>query len=300
MLGMLLVVLLALPFFSTSRAEAEEVAIRHNGLTLTANLELAEGKTPADGVLLMVHGTLAHNRMETIAAQQALLKERGISSLAINLSLGIHARRGMFDCASEAIRQRHDDAVSEIAAWVAWLKDQGASTIWLFGHSRGGNQVVLYLLADPDPAVRKAVLLAPMTFDAAKAAAGYEKRFSAPLQEQLRKAQELVRQGEGEKVVRWPGIVYCRNGRGTAQAFLSYHAPRDVLDTPSLLKRLPVPVLVVTAAEDEIFPELATRMKTLADGGKVQHVVVEDANHFFIDFAAEDAADAIAAFLKGE
>ncbi|MEK9725450.1 MAG: hypothetical protein VW405_18500, partial [Rhodospirillaceae bacterium] len=35
---------------------AEEVRITSGGLTLNARLELAEGKTLADGVVLMVHG----------------------------------------------------------------------------------------------------------------------------------------------------------------------------------------------------------------------------------------------------
>jgi len=44
--------------------EAKEVTLRHKGLTLNANLELAAGKTPADGVILMTHGGLAHRDME--------------------------------------------------------------------------------------------------------------------------------------------------------------------------------------------------------------------------------------------
>ncbi len=294
--GLLLVLVVLAASLLVRPALAEEVRIRSGNLTLTGNLELAEGKTLADGVLLMVHGTLAHNRMELIQTLQKLLKEHDVSTLAINLSLGIDARKGMYDC-NQPVRHTHDDAVEEIAAWVDWLKNKGAKKIWLFGHSRGGNQVALYLLRRHDPAVEKAVLLAPMTYDAKRAAVQYEKRFGMKLDAALQAAHTLLKAGRGDEPSNWAGIVYCKQGRGTARAFLSYHAPRAVFDTPSLLKKMPVKALVIAGSEDEIFPDLAERMKPLADGGKVKLEVL-DAGHFFRDFAAEDAAQVIATFLK--
>ena len=282
----------------TLTAAAKEVSLKLANLTLTGNLELAEGKTLKDGVLLMVHGTLAHHRMETIATLQEQLKQRGINSLAITLSLGIDRRKGMYDC-NQPMRHLHDDAVEEIAAWVEWLKKQGARPIWLFGHSRGGNQVALYLLRRHDPVVTKAVLLAPMTFDAAKVAAKYEKRFGMKLEVALKAAETLLKGGRGDEPVNWKGVLYCKDARATAKTFLSYHAPRPAFDTPSLLPKLPVPVLVIAGAEDDIEPEVAEKVKPLADGKRIRLKVIEDADHFFRDFAAEDAADAIVAFLKG-
>ena len=47
-------------------SEAEEVKIKHAGLALNAELQLAEDKTLEDGAVLLVHGTLAHNGMDTI------------------------------------------------------------------------------------------------------------------------------------------------------------------------------------------------------------------------------------------
>ena len=278
-------------------AQAKEVTLKLANLALTGNLELAGGKTPKDGVLLMVHGTLAHNRMEVIATLQEQLKQRGVSTLAINLSLGIDRRKGMFDC-NQPMRHLHDDAVEEIAAWVDWLKKQGAGPIWLFGHSRGGNQVALYLLRRHDPAVKKAVLLAPTTFDAKKAADKYEKRFGMRLDVALKAAETLLKGGRGDEPVRWKGVIYCKDGRATAKTFLSYHAPRAAFDTPTLLKKPPVPVLVIAGAEDDVVPDVAEKVKPLADGKRVRLKIIEDADHFFRDFAAEDAADAIAAFLE--
>ena len=47
-------------------SEAKEVKIKHGDLTLNANLNLAPGKSLADGIVLMLHGTLAHKDMELI------------------------------------------------------------------------------------------------------------------------------------------------------------------------------------------------------------------------------------------
>jgi len=48
---------------STFTAQAEEIRIGHRDLTLNAELSLGDGATLSDGVVLMVHGTLAHNTM---------------------------------------------------------------------------------------------------------------------------------------------------------------------------------------------------------------------------------------------
>ena len=276
---------------------AKEVTIGHGQLVLDANLELAEGKGLGDGVLVMTHGTLAHNRMEIMASLQELLKARGISTLAINLSLGISNRHNMFDC-NQPMRHRHADAVEEIAAWVEWLKGRGARSIWLLGHSRGGNQAAWYAATRAPKEVTKAILLAPMTYDERRAAAAYEARFGTPLAPMLAQARDFVRAGHGNEPMELPGILHCKNGRATPESFLSYHAPDARRDTPHWLPGIAVPVLIIAGTEDKVIGDLVARVKPLADGRHVRLKVIEDADHFFRDFAAEDAADAIAAFLK--
>jgi len=147
-------------------ASAEEVKQPFNGLTLNANLDLAEGKTVADGVVLMTHGTLGHNGMEIIKTLQGLLKERGRSTLAITLSLGKDDRHGMYGC-DGTHDHRHIDALDEIGAWLEWLKKKGAKDVVLLGHSRGGDQTAWFAVERDDPAIRKIVLIAPMTWSQA-------------------------------------------------------------------------------------------------------------------------------------
>ena len=285
--------------FALAPAAAKEVTLQQGRLTLNANLELAAGKTIGDGVLLITHGTLAHNRMELIAALQKLLKARGINTLAINLSLGISNRHNMYDC-NQPMRHRHTDALDEIGAWVAWLKDNGARTIWLLGHSRGGNQTAWFAATRPAPEIKKVILLSPMTWDEKRAASAYKNRFGAPLAPMLAQARDFARAGHGGEPMELPGILYCRNGRATPESFLSYHAPDKRLNTPWWLNRIKVPVLVIAGGEDKTVPDLAKQVKPLADGGHVTLKVIEDAGHFYRDFAAEDAADAITGFLNDQ
>ena len=94
-------------------ASAEPVRIVHDGRGLDGELELAPGKKIQDGVLIMVHGTLAHNRMEIMRALQETLGDRNISTLAISLSLGLPDRSasGIY-------------ALGRTAGWVAHILEQ--------------------------------------------------------------------------------------------------------------------------------------------------------------------------------
>src|SRR5512139_3758675 len=176
-------------------SQAMEVTLEHKGLTLNANLELAADKKIVDGVVLITHGTLAHRGMEIVSDLQNLLKERGYSSLAINLGLGVSNRQGMYDF-PVTHRHRHTDAADEIGTWIGWLKGQGATRVALVGHSRGGAQTALYA-AEQDSALVKAVaLLAPAMRDD-NPDAGYRKRYQKPLAPLLEKAQKLVQDGKG-------------------------------------------------------------------------------------------------------
>jgi len=288
--------LLALLFLLPARAD--EVTLKHAGLTLNANLEKT-ASWPAGPVVLVVHGTLAHNGMELIAGLQPLLAAKGLSSLAINLGLGVGNRHGMYDCATPH-RHRHVDAVAEIGAWIDWLKQQGTKQVVLLGHSRGGNQAAWFAAERDDPALRAVVLAAPATWTAAEAAQGYEKRYGKPLAPTLEKAKALVAAGKGDTLMEQVDFVYCANTSATAAAFVGYYAPDERFDTPTLLPRINEPALVVAAGGDELVKDLPARAAPVADGKKVRLVTIDGADHFFRDLYAEDMVEAIAKFVASE
>ncbi len=275
-------------------AQSEEVKISFNGLTLNANMEIADDKTFKDGVILITHGTLAHNKMEIIAALQGLLKERGVNTLAINLSLGLDDRHGMYDCAVTHTH-KHRDAVPEIAQWVKWLQEKGADKIVLAGHSRGGNQTAQYLLNRNVPKVLGAALIAPATWDRDKQAKSYKDRYKVTVNSLLGKMNRDVIAKKGDTVYKDIDFIYCPKTSVTAASFVGYYAEDKFLDTPTVLVRVKQPVHVIAASEDNVVADLPEKMKGVVNS-QIQLSVIQDADHFFLDFFAEDAADLIADF----
>jgi alpha/beta superfamily hydrolase len=279
-----------------SGAQAEEVRTRLRGVTLNGELVLTDGRQLEDGVTLLVHGTLAHNKMELIANLQRLLAARGVSTLAINLSLGLSDRHGFFDC-GRLHTHRYGDAVEEISAWVGWLKNQGVLDIAIAGHSVGGAQVAAFAAGNDDPAIKALVLLAPTTFDPARVAAAYRARYEADLPDINARAQALVRAGRDGDWLPGIGFLNCENATVTAGTFLSYYAPAAPRDTPTLLRRVSTRTLVVVAGADALVPDLAAAVAPLDGTREISVKTIEGADHFFLDLFAEDAADLIAAYL---
>jgi pimeloyl-ACP methyl ester carboxylesterase len=277
-------------------AAGEEVALRHGGLTLNGTLELAAGRALADGLVLMVHGTMQHSDFSTLRHFRALLREKGYSTLAVNLALGIDGRRGMYDCARPSTHGL-GDAVPEIGAWLDWLAGRGAKRVVLFGFSRGGHQAAWFAAERDHPSLASLVLLAPINPGELAAAPLYEAQFGKPLQPLLERARALVKSGQGAAVLRNVAFLNCPQTAVSAESFLSYYAPDPALELPALLARVKKPVLVVVAGADQMVRDLDRKLAPLAHGGRVRLAVVPGADHFFRDLFGEDAVDEIARFL---
>jgi len=276
-------------------AYAENVTLKHKNVTLNAYVEKA-GDWPGR-VVLMTHGTLANNRTETLSGLQDALKSRGISSLSINLSYGIDNRASAtYDCAVPH-RYKHTDALDEIGAWLAWLKQQGAKDIVLLGHSRGGNQTAWFAAERNDPAVSRLVLIAPTTWTADGTTRSYRANYNTDLAPLLKKAQALVAGGQPDTLLEHIGFLYCPDGTATAAAFVSHYADEARFDTPSLLSKLKQRVLVVAGTGDEVVPDIVARVKPLADGKKIRLTVIDGADHAFLDLYAGDLSGAVIPFI---
>jgi dienelactone hydrolase len=278
-------------------AMAAEVTLPYRGLTLNANLELAGGKGLKDGVILVVHGTLAHGGMEMLSYLQGILKDNGINSLAINLSYNENNRHGMYEC-GKTHTHLDTDALGEIAAWTAWLGKQGMKEAVLLGHSRGGMQVARYSAEREDPLVKSLILMAPGPWDEASAAESYQKRFGKSQAEVLKQVQALMKEGKGKTVMKDVDFLYCAKTSASAEAVVSYHAADPMRDTPTLLPKLKKPGLLLVASADELVPDLEKKAAAAADGKKLQMKVVKGADHFFRDLYTDEAVEAIVTFLK--
>lgn len=265
---------------ASAAARAEPVQIKPSLLRLNGNLELPAGKTAADGIVLIVHGMLSWYGQETIVALQKNLKDRGVGSLAITLSLGVDNRQGTRRC--DIV---HDYAVAgakrEVGLWLEWLAGQGARTVDLLGFSRGGTQVATFA---PELArARRVVLLAPTFATADEQAGRYRRAFGHELAPEIAEARKHPLQQ------RTIDFLSCRQAPVLNATFLDGYAELP----PSLAAKTGHPTLVVVAGKDEVVPDLATKLPS-----DVKPVVIDGASHFFLDLHGEEAADAIAKFLK--
>jgi pimeloyl-ACP methyl ester carboxylesterase len=288
----LFVLLFWVPFVAQP---AERVTLEHEDLTLVGHLQAPSD--PADGIFLMLHGTLAHGRMETMAAVQDLLADQGLNSLSVNLSYGIDAREGMFEC-DGPVTHGLQEHFAELDAWTAWLRAEGYSPVTLLGHSRGGNQVARFHQEWGPEDVRALVLIAPSTFDAESAAASYEAQSGMPLVTRLDQATELMRMEQPETLLRDVRFLYCEELDVSPTAFLGYYAPEEAHDTPTLIDGIGTPTLVIIGSEDDVVADLPERMGGIADAENVSTVTINGADHFFRDFFADDVVDAIADFMQ--
>jgi len=280
-------------------AAAEEVKAEHQGLEVIGNLDIAPGKTlKADGVVLLLHDTLGHHRVELMAALQELLHERGINSLAITLSLGLNARRGMFDCGIEQ-DHRTEDAREELGTWINWLREKGAGSIVLAGHGRGGVQVALYITQNPDKLIRKAVLIAPLAHSVGSAGSEYDERFRRPLEPVLAEAEKLKADDQSSMLMSNVGFLLCPQARVTAGSFINYYGQNPNLYTPGLVPNIKLPTLIAVGDQDPLGAELSAAIQGIPTGtSHVTFAMVPGADHLFRDLAADSLANRIKAFVQ--
>lgn len=285
---------LALLLAAAAGTEAAAETVRHKDgdRVLLGRLLVPDGSNLAGGAVLMVHGSMAHLAQETVAGVQQALAEREIPSLSITLSLGESARTGMFPC--EAVhRHKHSNAVREIGLWRDWLSRKGAGKIALFGHSRGGNQAVTYARAAPPGALAAVVALAPATWSAARADAVYRRRHKRD-----RLADVKAAAGKGDTLLKSHPFLSCPSATVAASSFVDYYRDDPGRDTPGLLKDYRgAPLLVLAGREDKVVPDLIGKMAAVKNP-RVAFAAIDDADHMFLDFFAEDVADRMAEFLE--
>ena len=282
--------------FFTQTVNADEIKRTFNGLTVNANVVLAEGKTLQDEVVLFTHGTLTHNGREPYDAIQELLAENGISSIAPNLSLDINDRHGEYDCNTLHTHQ-HDDAMQEIDFWLNWLKEEGASHVTLMAHSRGGNQTAWYSVENDSDMIKKVVLIAPATWSQQAEEKNYQKNYNLPLAPILKSAEKLVKEGKGDTQLSNINFIYCQDTNVSAEAFVSYYRNDERMDTPFLLKKAVKPTLVIIGSADNVVADLTEKMAQVNNPLVSQHIV-EDSDHFFLDLFTEELVEVAVEFIQ--
>jgi pimeloyl-ACP methyl ester carboxylesterase len=230
------------------------------GIPASAEYLIGERDKPA---VLLLHGFLQTRDFPTVATLARGLHDEGFTVLAPTLSLNIPNRTQSLAC--EAVhRHSLDDDIAEIARWVDWLKSQGHHSIVLLGHSFGSLQLLAYLSAGPDAAVKGYIgvsLIEAEVGTTPRAALIARLENQGPLEQRTLVTQHLA---------------YCRKYLSTPQALLSY-VRWDQPHTLSVLKQSPVNVkLIMGDADDMLGHGWLKALKHI----QTPMAIVKDANHF--------------------
>ncbi|BBP42294.1 alpha/beta hydrolase [Thiosulfativibrio zosterae] len=292
--------LLGLALMFSQNAFAEAVQIKANGLTVNGDLQLADGKTLQDGVVLFTHGTWMNQDYSTAKMLKKNLTEAGQSVLAISLSLGMDNRKeiAMTSC-DRPHTHKHTDALTEIDAWVKWLEKQGVKDITLVGHSRGGNQTAWYAsLHNDDKAIKQVVLFAPQLWSWEDEVAEYQTKYQQDLNALVKKANDLVKAGKGDTLMPKTNFVYCKESPVSAASFADYYQNNPMMDTLHVLPNIQKPVLVFAGTDDKVVVDLPKKIEPILEAhNNIEVFEVDGADHFFLDFAGEDAVNHMNEFM---
>ena len=101
---------------------------------------------------------------------------------------------------------------------------------------------------------------------------------------------------EGEFLADAKGFLYCPTGVPTVRALAGSYLDDGLYDTHKLVSELKIPSLVIAGSEDIIVPNLEVVFQPIDN--HVEFEMIEGANHFFLDFYADDAADLIVEFVS--
>ncbi|MGV6851255.1 MAG: alpha/beta hydrolase [bacterium] len=235
--------------------------------------DLVTADNEKDVIFLIIHGTFAHKDMELIQALQDGLSEQSYSSLAITLPLGIPRRKGFQDCQNIA-SHTHNDALISINAALKWLaKNKPHQKVALIGHSRGANQAVLYSKTHTS-SILSVIAIAPMVFEPSK----------------------IIQVKSDQQSVHLKTFLHCKNVDVPRLTAVSYQSDLNQ-DTPHLLKKPGVPVLVIFGDEDPLYERFMEKSKQIKL--KIEPEVVVGSDHFFRDLYTEDVVDLTLSFIEG-
>lgn len=273
-------------------APAIQEVVRLGALDLTARHIRPKGSGLA--TLVLVHDTLGAYDDPLVRRLQAALTDRGVATLAINLSLGESGRVAAFLC-NRRHAHRHEDAIEEIDAWVDWLLGEGLGPVFLAGHGRGGAQIAWHLARRAKDRVAGAILLNPTGWTPRQADADYRARYAAGLSALL---TQIAGRDPNDIVQNVP-FLHCGAVEATQASIESYYGPEPLRDTPTALAEATAPTLALTAENAATSPEDDTvaRLQAL-DNPQIVVREVAGADDQFSGPALNEAADAIDAYLR--
>ena len=261
---------------------AAHAAIVHQEMRpgIPANAEYLIGERSKPAVLLL-HGFLQTREFTTVTTLARGLQDAGYTVLSPTLSLNIPNRTQSLAC--EAVHKHGmEDDVAEIGRWVGWLKSHGHRSIVLVGHSFGSLQLLAYLGAHPDPAV-KAYIGASLI----EAQIGKESR-SALISTLERRIQN------GQRALVTEPLSFCKEYSSTPEGLLSY-VRWDQTRVLTTLKRAPVRIQLIMGDADSV---LGNGWLKALQNIRIPMVIVHGGSHFMDGEHEFDLLDHTLKFLE--
>lgn len=251
--------LLVLIFPAVAQAVVVDLEMRP-GISASAEYLIGERSKPA---VLLLHGFLQTREFRTVATLANNLRDAGYTVLVPTLSLNIPNRTQSLAC--EAIhRHGMEGDVAEVTRWINWLKSRGHRNIVLFGHSFGSLQLLAYLNAQSDPAVKGYIGTSLIETRIGSVA-------RAPLIAQL---ESRVQSKQRALVTQT--VSLCKKYTSPPDDLLSYvrwDQPRTLM----AIKQSPVPVQLIMGDADEL---LGSGWIKALQHLRAPIVLVHGANHF--------------------
>jgi len=249
---------------------------------LKANAEIVEVEDKEKPFFIILHGSFAWHGMELPQTVQNLLAEEGMGSIAFTLTLGENDRQGFFDC-SHPILGGHDDALVEIDRWIDKANQMGYKNVHLIAHSRGGAQVALYSNSNPSK-INSISLIAPLVWDKQRT----EKQYLASANKTLPSLIAKAKNTKTNSNLINTHVLHCGQTKISPMAFISYYDETIQKNTPTLLQNIEVRTRIYLGDEDSVTSAFMDQKLVFKDNPHISIKMIEDADHFFRDFAADD------------
>lgn len=189
-----------------------------------------------------------------------------------------------------------EDCVHDIDAWVTKANQLGFKNIWLQSHSLGPSKVAYYMQQTQDPRVSGLIFISPSDMIGLV----HTPQAINTHKELLAEAEQLVKQGQGSKLLSkplWENIILSASSYVSFFAnkarcgVFNYNQVRTDWDT---VNQLSLPVLAFAGTKDDgIVPikdaHLAMQQleQELKHSPRVKTVVFQEAEHDFAGFAKQ-------------
>lgn len=255
-------------------------------------------------VILLVHGTRGHQKMEIIDSIKSILSENQIDSLSINLSYGEELRENSFFSCDKSHRHLESSSIDELLKWYKYLRTQKYSNVYLLGHSRGGLNVLQLseIISHNDIGhVKGLFLLAPVSDTLDDYILEYETK-GVDLKSKINEMIDRVKTNNNK--LNTIDFLYCDNSSVSDSSFLSYYYLTDNpqshpygIDLVTLLNRTNFKTYIFTGSSDELVPLTHNRVKQVKHNN-VTSFLIEDSGHFFRDLYIDDVMEVVLDIIK--